>query len=547
MKNKLTFFIVTLFIFYLNPLVQAANTHSEACSWASGFKYPQNNGKYDKGRAIYVRVDPQRYQDIEYMELYINDVYIRKESKYPFEWAKGTGNNDPLLRQLKPGTYKLRCKIKDRCGAYHEIHRTFYVSERGSNECSYIAQFKYPQNGKYYKVGSDVYVNLDAKNYRNIKYAELYLNDQLVRRENTYPYEWAKGQGTNDSALRNLKEGKYNLICRVHDQCGSFKDYYSTFYVKSSGGGGECAYEATFKYPQPGKYYEAGSDVYVNVDAINHQSIKYVELYINGKLVRKENTYPYEWAKGQSNNDGYLRNLKQGKYILVCKVYDHCGGHQNYQTSFYVKSGGGGECAYEATFKYPQPGKYYKAGSDVYVNVDAINHQSIKYVELYVNGKLVRKENTYPYEWAKGQGNNDGYLRNLKQGKYILVCIVYDHCGGHQNYQTSFYVKGGGGRERECAYKSWFKYPKNNSIHKQGQDVYVRVDTEDYQDIQEMHLYVNGKLTRKETRYPYEWAKGKGNNDAYLRNLKKGIYRLKVKVKTDCGEWFDYYCKFYVR
>ena len=68
-----------------------------------------------------------------------------------------------------------------------------------------------------------------------------------------------------------------------------------------------------------------------------------------------------------------------------------------------------------------------------------------------------------------------------------------------------------------------------------------------YQDIAEMQLYVNGKFVRKETQYPYEWCKGSGNSDGYLRNLKRGTYNLKVRVKTKCGKWYEYFCKFYVR
>ena len=62
-----------------------------------------------------------------------------------------------------------------------------------------------------------------------------------------------------------------------------------------------------------------------------------------------------------------------------------------------------------------------------------------------------------------------------------------------------------------------------------------------------MQLYVNGKFVRKESSYPYEWAKGSGNTDNYLRNLKRGTYNLKARVKTKCGKWYEYYCKFYVR
>ncbi|MEM6378041.1 MAG: Ig-like domain-containing protein, partial [Bacteroidota bacterium] len=295
----------------------------------------------------------------------------------------------------------------------------------------------------------------------------------------------------------------------------------------------------------------------VRLDAQNYNNIKHVELYINGKLIRKETQYPYEWAKGQNSSDGYLRNLKAGTYKLKARVQDKCGKYKDYYCTFYVKGNGndgdntGGQCAYRAWFKTPENGKKYKAGSTVYVKVDAQNYNKINYVELYVNGKLVRKESQYPYEWAKGSGSSDGYLRNLKAGTYKLKARVYDKCGKYKDLFATFYVIGRennpGGGNTACKYKSWFKYPKNNGTYRYGDDVYVRVDTEKYQDIAEMQLYVNGKFVRKETTYPYEWCKGSGNSDSYLRNLKRGTYNLKVRVKTKCGQWYEYFCKFYVR
>jgi hypothetical protein len=453
MKNLIILFFAVLLSFTTNLSAEttpATDIGGNNCTWKSWFKYPKSNGSYEAGKSVYVRVDPQKYQDIEYMEMYVNGKFIRKESQYPYEWAKGSGSSDSYLRNLKLGTYKLKCKIKDKCGQFHEVYNTFYVKGGGStgDQCNYKAWFKYPQNGKNYDTGSDVYVRLDIDNYSKISYVELYINGKLIRKESQYPYEWAKGSGSSDSYLRNLKAGTYKLKARVYDKCGKYKDYYCTFYVKGGGDtGGECSYKAWFKYPQNGKNYNVGSNVYVKLDAEGYNKISYVELYVNGKLVRKENQYPYEWAKGGGNSDSYLRNLKAGTYKLKARVYDKCGKYKDYYCTFYVKSGG-----------------------------------------------------------------NTGDPGNPV-----------------------------------CKYKSWYKYPKNNGTYRYGSDVYVRVDTEKYQDVAEMHLYVNGKFVRKETTYPYEWAKGNGNTDGYLRNLKRGTYNLKTRVKTKCGKWYEYYCKFYVK
>ncbi len=204
-------------------------------------------------------------------------------------------------------------------------------------------------------------------------------------------------------------------------------------------------------------------------------------------------------------------------------------------------------CYSKTWFKAPVAGNY-NAGSDMYVKVDAQNHQHIKHIELYINGQFVRKENHFPYEWAKGSGQSDAYLRNLQPGTYNLKAKIVDKCGQSTNKYKTFTV---GPIQRApvqtCQYKSWFKYPKNNGTYRYGDDVYVRVDTKRYQDIAEMQLFVNGKFVRKEVSYPFEWVKGSGNSDPYLRNLKRGTYNLKVRVRTKCEKWYEYYCKFYVR
>ena len=318
-------------------------------------------------------------------------------------------------------------------------------------------------------------------------------------------------------------------------------------------GGNNCTWKSWFKYPKSNGSYEAGKSVYVRVDPQKYQDIEYMEMYVNGKFIRKESQYPYEWAKGSGSSDSYLRNLKPGTYKLKCKIKDKCGQFHEVYNTFYVKGGGstGDQCNYKAWFKYPQNGKNYDTGSDVYVRLDIDNYSKISYVELYINGKLIRKESQYPYEWAKGSGSSDSYLRNLKAGTYKLKARVYDKCGKYKDYYCTFYVKGGGDTGGDCSYKAWFKYPQNGKNYNvgsnYGSDVYVRVDTEKYQDVAEMHLYVNGKFVRKETTYPYEWAKGNGNTDGYLRNLKRGTYNLKTRVKTKCGKWYEYYCKFYVK
>ncbi|MDX1940976.1 MAG: hypothetical protein SFU99_10525, partial [Saprospiraceae bacterium] len=307
--------------------------------------YPQNNGSYEAGKDVYVKVDPKRHQDIEYMELYIDNKFIRKESQYPYEWCVGNGSSDSYLRNMPEGTYKLKCKFKDKCGDFHEIYCTFYVKGHngggnGGGHCNYTGWFKYPECNKHFEYGSDVYVYFDAQNHHNIDYCELYVNNKFVRKESQYPYEWCQGSGNSDGYLRDLEPGTYELKCRVYDKCGDYKDYFCKFYVDdhhNGGNNGHCENEAWFKYPQNNASYDEGKDVYVKVDPKKHQDVEYMELYVNNKFVRKESQYPYEWCVGNGNSDSYLRDLPEGTYNLKCRVRTKCGEWYEYFCKFYVK------------------------------------------------------------------------------------------------------------------------------------------------------------------------------------------------------------------
>jgi hypothetical protein len=72
-------------------------------------------------------VKSEKYQDIEWMELYVNNRKVRRENAAPYEWGKPNSNGDHLLRRMKRGTYKLKCKYKTKCGKYLEKYSTIYV------------------------------------------------------------------------------------------------------------------------------------------------------------------------------------------------------------------------------------------------------------------------------------------------------------------------------------------------------------------------------------------------------------------------------------
>lgn len=338
MRNLIYLFALT-FSFSLSASAESSEASFEtpSCNWNSWFQKPQCGNTYPTGTDLYVKVQPQNYYDIYYMELWVNNHYIRKENNYPYEWAKPGSNGDHYLRNLQPGTYKLKVKIKDKCGYKHYKYCTIYVTGGGGGYCQKDFWYKYPQCGKTYTTGSDLYVRVDPQKYQDVKYMELWVNGHYIRKENNYPYEWAKGS-SGDNYLRNLQAGTYKLKVKMKDKCGYSYYKYCTVYVggyNPNPPGGNTSYchpNVWFhktKLEWPPLYLEwppLHVKMYVNVKAQYSQGVEWMKLYVNGQFVRKESSAPYEWGKPYLKNDHPLRNLQQGTTIyLKVKIKDKCG------------------------------------------------------------------------------------------------------------------------------------------------------------------------------------------------------------------------------
>ena len=147
-------------------------------------------------------------------------------------------------------------------------------------------------------------------------------------------------------------------------------------------------------------------------------------------------------------------------------------------------------CVWDFWYDDCHDGKIIPEGSDYYVKVNAQKHQDIEWMELYINGHKIRRENNAPYEWGRPNDNQDHRLRNMQKGTYRLKCVVYDKCGNYHEKYCTIEVKNGYGH---CNKKVWYEYGKHNTRYHRGQDVYVRVKAEKHQDIEWMDLYMRTK------------------------------------------------------
>ena len=292
---KKLIFLSTLFMALFTISAQAGDFGH--CKWESYFKYPYDGQSFNYGQTVKVRVQPKNgYHDIKFMKLYVDGSYVRTESKYPYEW-----HNDHKLKNLSQGMHWLKCRIYTKCGYSKEIKIKIYIKGGhgggGHNDCHFNNPFELPWCAKF-KQGYKVCVY----KYNGIKYIRVY----NCHTHKVYWYDcYGKIYCSGDTKLHPSK--CYKVTC--YDFCDDF-----------TGGGNHCNYKADWYT----KWYQMGHNkykLYVKVKPYKYQDIAYMDLYINGKHVRRENNYPFEWGKG---GDQYLKYLKPGYYELKCVIVTKC-------------------------------------------------------------------------------------------------------------------------------------------------------------------------------------------------------------------------------
>ncbi|MEM0993063.1 MAG: Ig-like domain-containing protein, partial [Bacteroidota bacterium] len=200
----------------------------------------------------------------------------------------------------------------------------------------------------------------------------------------------------------------------------------------------------TVEFEKPHTHQEIckGEDLYVKVKAHSQHSIKHVKLYVNGELVRTENSAPYEWGRPHAQDDHWLNHMQPGHYELKAVAEDHHGYKTTKTFTITVKhcNNGGGHHGPDVHFDNLHDGKRFHRHQDLYVKVNAHDHDGVEYVKLYVNGHFVRTENNAPYEWGRPHAQNDHRLNHMQHGTYHIKAVAKDRHGNTTTKTVTIYV-----------------------------------------------------------------------------------------------------------
>ena len=94
--------------------------HANNCNYKGNINYKLYH-KNGWGNYIKVEFNPYKYQDIQWVELYIGGQRCSRESSAPYDW---TPQKSSRLSNLKKGKkYELKCKIYTKCGEYKYVKK----------------------------------------------------------------------------------------------------------------------------------------------------------------------------------------------------------------------------------------------------------------------------------------------------------------------------------------------------------------------------------------------------------------------------------------
>lgn len=151
-------------------------------------------------------------------------------------------HNNPWCQGPSMGDYPIRFDLAGRGTSsdpgirwYFEYVKNSIGLTGGSNR-SPVPSFVTPADGASYGEGVNLYVKVNAYDPDgSVSNVKLYRNDQLVRQENSAPYEWGAAE-QNDPALQNMVAGTYRLRAVATDNLGAMASATITIAVTSATG-----------------------------------------------------------------------------------------------------------------------------------------------------------------------------------------------------------------------------------------------------------------------------------------------------------------------
>jgi hypothetical protein len=475
------------------------------------FVRPNDGQTFPVGSDVIVEVNATSSNGtIQYVDLFLDGNLVRREGQPPYEWGKPT-QPDSQLKNMAAGTYTLEAVATDNQNNTGSATISFTISGMGGGggNMSPTIAFQTPTDGDNFGTGETINILVAASDSDgSITGVQLFANGQNQGTDNTAPYEWT---------LSTNNPGTYTLRAVATDDDGATSEQSIMITITDGGGGGNGnAPVVSFVTPMDGETFIEGDDVPVEVSATDDGSVQFVDLFLDGTLVRRENGAPYEWGL-PTQMDAVLQNMSPGTYTLEAVATDNQGNTGSATITFIVNSLVGTPPS--VIFVVPTDGQNFTEGTNINVQANATDTDgTVTSVELFVDGVSEGIDNSDPYTWT---------LSGLAIGSYTLRLVATDNDSRTAQTEITINVTAGNPDDPVVS----FVMPMNGQDYPVGSDVVVEVNATDNQRVDFVDLFVDGVFYRRENTAPYEWGLPI-QMDVFFANMSAGTYNLEA-VATD--------------
>lgn len=286
------------------------------------------------------------------------------------------------------------------------------------------------------------------------------------------------------------------------------------------------------KFPVPSMEVTEGySQLYMNIGAYSPlltADIEKVELYVNGRFIRKEGLALYEWGHGGRTE---LLGLPIGTHTFKAVATDTEGRTAEATMPLTVVK----KPEIKPVVSFPaELMSVYEGYDKLYLDIAATSPDSnnpIANVKLYINGNFIRQESVAPYEWGHDKSPDPSETTGLPIGVHTFTAVATDKAGRTSEASMELEVK-----EIPMPIAS---FAQDKVVKTLGYDsLSIDVEAENPAgdiNIVKVELYVDGQFLREEKRAPYEWGHEQAPNPDELLGLGFGLHTITAIATDDFG------------
>ncbi|WP_016956564.1 Ig-like domain-containing protein [Catenovulum agarivorans] len=238
---------------------------------------------------------------------------------------------------------------------------------------------------------------------RTITKVDLYINDTLIRSDNSLPYLW--GHNSKPDELTGLLAGMHTIKAIATDSEGATSAVIMPFEVLST--------KPTASFPSDTKTLLEGFaqlTFEVKAEAYTGRTIESVTLYLNDQLVRVDDSYQYLFGHSSKPHEtgamGWLAThqpnpnpLTAGIHTFKAVVLDSAGETGEATMTVVVESP-----AQPPVVTWPnETVEVFEGYQKLSITVQAESPEegrTVQTVTLYRNGELVRTDTAAPWNWG---------------------------------------------------------------------------------------------------------------------------------------------------